>query len=78
MILGDHVIYPLRYAKKDVPVTAARLRRATGFRADPIRRHFDMGLDELDEQELYTHVVQDTQREAVSHIDRLLRSRPRS
>ncbi|MFF3770541.1 tyrosine-type recombinase/integrase [Streptomyces sp. NPDC002232] len=26
----------------------------------------------------YTHVVQDTQREAVSHVDRLLRSRPRS
>ncbi|WP_411093853.1 hypothetical protein [Streptomyces sp. 021-3] len=59
MILADHVIYPLRYAKKDVPVTAARLRRATGFRADLIRRHgpepmqqaFDLGLDELDEQE---------------------------
>ncbi|MFD4863633.1 tyrosine-type recombinase/integrase, partial [Streptomyces atratus] len=27
---------------------------------------------------VYTHVVQDTQREAVSHMDRLLRSRPRS
>jgi integrase len=27
---------------------------------------------------VYTHVVQDTQREAVSHVDRLLRSRPRS
>ncbi|MFF7180862.1 hypothetical protein [Streptomyces sp. NPDC008121] len=61
MILGDHVIYPLRYAKKDVPVTAARLRRATGFRADLIRRHgpepmqqaFDLGLDELDEQEAH-------------------------
>ncbi|MEU3607264.1 tyrosine-type recombinase/integrase [Streptomyces sp. NPDC035033] len=26
---------------------------------------------------VYTHVVQDTQREAVSHVDRLLRSRPR-
>ncbi|MEU9254225.1 hypothetical protein AB0D66_20470 [Streptomyces sp. NPDC048270] len=55
VVLGDHVIYPLRYAKKDVPVTAARLRRATGFRADLIRRHgpepmqqaFDLGLDEL-------------------------------
>ncbi|TFE57119.1 hypothetical protein E3E14_02955 [Streptomyces sp. ICN441] len=59
MVLGDHVIYPFRYAKKDVPVTAARLRRATGFRADLIRRHgaeptqqaFDLGLDELDEPE---------------------------
>ncbi|MFD0074041.1 tyrosine-type recombinase/integrase [Streptomyces sp. NPDC127166] len=27
---------------------------------------------------VYTHVVQDTQREAVSHMDRLLRSRPRT
>ncbi|GAA2432491.1 hypothetical protein GCM10010273_05720 [Streptomyces lavendulocolor] len=27
---------------------------------------------------VYTHVVQDTQREAVAHVDRLLRSRPRS
>ncbi|MEV4938910.1 tyrosine-type recombinase/integrase [Streptomyces zaomyceticus] len=27
---------------------------------------------------VYTHVVQDTQREAMSHMDRLLRSRPRS
>ncbi|MBP2581828.1 integrase [Streptomyces sp. PvR006] len=26
---------------------------------------------------VYTHVVQDTQREAVSHMDRLLRIRPR-
>nr|EIF89524.1 integrase [Streptomyces tsukubensis NRRL18488] len=25
---------------------------------------------------VYTHVVQDTQREAVSHMDRLLRRRP--
>ncbi len=27
---------------------------------------------------IHTHVVQDTQREAVSHMDRLLKSRPRS
>jgi uncharacterized protein YjeT (DUF2065 family) len=57
MVLGNHVLYPLRYAKKDVPVTAAQLRRATGFRAELIRRHgpepmqqaLDLGLDELDE-----------------------------
>ncbi|MFD5325370.1 hypothetical protein [Streptomyces sp. NPDC127092] len=57
MVLGNHMIYPFRYAKKDVPVTAARLRRATGLRADLIRRHgpepmqqaFDLGLDEPDE-----------------------------
>lgn len=39
MIVRGHVIYPFRYAKKDVPVTTARLRRATGLRADLIRRH---------------------------------------
>ncbi|MEW1551029.1 hypothetical protein [Streptomyces tsukubensis] len=57
MLLGDHLIYPLRYAKRDVPVTAARLRRDTGLRADLIRRHgpepmqqaFDLGLEEPDE-----------------------------
>jgi integrase len=26
--------------------------------------------------DVYTHVVQDTQREAMSHMDRLLRKRP--
>jgi hypothetical protein len=59
MVLGSRVIYPLRYAKKDVPVTAARLRRATGFRAELIRRFgpepmqqaLDLGLDELDDPE---------------------------
>ncbi|MEU1619694.1 hypothetical protein ABZ479_20645 [Streptomyces sp. NPDC005722] len=61
MVVSDRVFYPIRYAKKDVPVTAARLRRATGFRADLIRRHgpepmqqaFDLGLDELDESEVH-------------------------
>ncbi|MFJ8647523.1 hypothetical protein ACIRNI_15540 [Streptomyces sp. NPDC093546] len=61
MIVADHVIYPLRYAKKDVPVTAARLRRATGLRAELIRRHgpepmqqvLDLGLDELQESEVH-------------------------
>jgi hypothetical protein len=72
MILSGHVIYPFRYAKKDVPVTAARLRRATGFRADLIRRHgpepmqqaFDLGLDELDEPDARTDLAllsEDTQ-----------------
>ncbi|MEV4434629.1 hypothetical protein [Streptomyces sp. NPDC049555] len=61
MIVRKHVIYPFRYAKKDVPVTAARLRRATGFRADLIRRHgpepmqqtLDLGLEELEESEVH-------------------------
>ena len=61
VIVAGHVIYPLRYAKKDVPVTAARLRRATGFRAELIRRHgpepmqqaLDLGLDELEEPETH-------------------------
>ncbi|MFF8417347.1 hypothetical protein [Streptomyces sp. NPDC015680] len=59
IVLGNCVIYPFRYAKKDVPVTAARLRKATGFRAELIRRHgpepmqqaLDLGLDELHEPE---------------------------
>ncbi|MEU9773722.1 MULTISPECIES: hypothetical protein [unclassified Streptomyces] len=59
MFLGGHVIYPLRYAKRDVPVTAARLRSATGFRAELFRRHgpepmqqaFDLGLNDLVEQD---------------------------
>ncbi|MFF2020593.1 hypothetical protein ACFVW2_02095 [Streptomyces sp. NPDC058171] len=54
MVVRNQVVYPYRYAKKDVPVTAARLRRAVGFRADLIRRHgpeprqqaFDLGFDE--------------------------------
>ncbi|MFB6898059.1 hypothetical protein [Streptomyces hydrogenans] len=57
MVLDDHVIYPFRYAKKNVPVTAARLPRATGFRAELLRRHgpepmqqaLDLGLDEPEE-----------------------------
>ncbi|WP_399087224.1 hypothetical protein ACGH2B_10165 [Streptomyces sp. BBFR2] len=39
MLVSGHLLYPLRYAAKDVPVTAARLRSATGFRAELIRRH---------------------------------------
>ncbi|RKT11287.1 hypothetical protein BX285_5228 [Streptomyces sp. 1114.5] len=38
-VVAGHVVYPYRYAKKDVPVTAARLRSASGLRADLIRRH---------------------------------------
>lgn len=61
MLIRGHVIYPLRYAKKDVPVTAARLRRATGLRADLIRRHgpepmqqaLDLGLDDLEPEEVH-------------------------
>ncbi|MEU9195847.1 hypothetical protein [Streptomyces hundungensis] len=54
MVVADQVIYPIRYAKQDVPVTAARLKKATGFRAELIRRHgpeplqqeLDLGLGE--------------------------------
>ncbi|WTO71220.1 hypothetical protein OG867_23035 [Streptomyces sp. NBC_00209] len=61
VVVSGHVIYPIRYAKRDVPVTAARLRRATGFRAELIRRHgpeprqqmLDLGLDELEEPEAH-------------------------
>ncbi|MFD9571409.1 hypothetical protein ACFWBI_16330 [Streptomyces sp. NPDC059982] len=65
MIIGGNVIYPIRYAKKDVPVTAARLRKAAGFRADLIRRHgpepvqqaLHLGLAELDEEPLHPDVA---------------------
>ncbi|WP_329176929.1 hypothetical protein OG754_26105 [Streptomyces decoyicus] len=61
MVIDNKVIYPIRYAKKDLPVTSARLPRAVGFRADLIRRHgpepmqqaFDLGLEELDEPEVH-------------------------
>ncbi|MEV7559441.1 hypothetical protein [Streptomyces sp. NPDC089795] len=65
MLIGNNAIYPIRYAKKDVPVTEARLRKAVGFRADLIRRHgpepmqqaFDLGLDELDEGHVHPDVA---------------------
>ncbi|THA54148.1 hypothetical protein [Streptomyces sp. A1136] len=65
MVIDRNVIYPIRYAKKDVPVTAARLRRAVGFRADLIRRHgpepmqqeFDLGLDDLREPEVHPDIA---------------------
>ncbi|MCX5586995.1 hypothetical protein [Streptomyces erythrochromogenes] len=65
MLIGSNAIYPIRYAKKDVPVTEARLRKAAGFRADLIRRHgpepmqqaFDLGLDELDEEHVHPDVA---------------------
>ncbi|WP_405493293.1 hypothetical protein [Streptomyces sp. NBC_00096] len=65
MLIGNHAVYPIRYAKKDVPVTDARLRKAAGFRADLIRRHgpqpmqqaFDLGLDELDEGHVHPDVA---------------------
>lgn len=66
MVVAGNVIYPIRYAKTDVPVTAARLRRATGLRADLIRRHgpepmqgeLDLGLEELEEQEAHRDLGQ--------------------
>ncbi|MFJ3961279.1 hypothetical protein [Streptomyces sp. NPDC090036] len=65
MLVGNNVIYPIRYAKKDVPVTEARLRRAVGFRADLMRRHgpeprqqaFDFGPSELDEEHVHPDVA---------------------
>ncbi|WP_342781625.1 hypothetical protein [Streptomyces piniterrae] len=66
MIVADHVIYPIRYAKTDVPVTAARLRRAAGLRADLIRRHgpepmqgeLDLGLEDVTEAEVHRDLGQ--------------------
>ncbi|WP_424211290.1 hypothetical protein ACN20G_03820 [Streptomyces sp. BI20] len=39
VVVGDRVLYPFRYAKRDVPATEARLRRAEGLRAQLLRRH---------------------------------------
>lgn len=53
MLVNGHLLYPLRYAKRDTPVTTARLRSAYGFRAELIRRlgpepmqqELDLGLE---------------------------------
>lgn len=66
MVVAGRVLYPIRYAKRDVPVTVARLRRAVGLRADLIRRHgpepmqgeLDLGLEELQEQEFHKDLSQ--------------------
>jgi hypothetical protein len=66
MIVSGHVIYPIRYARADVPVTAARLRRATGLRADLIRYHgpepmqgkFDFDLPEVEKQDVHRDLSQ--------------------
>lgn len=66
MIVGNQVIYPIRYAKADVPVTAARLRRASGLRADLIRHHgpspmqgeLDLGLPNIDDHDLHRDLAQ--------------------
>ncbi|MET7639767.1 hypothetical protein [Streptomyces sp. NPDC005438] len=59
VVVRGHPIYPLRYAKKNVPVTEARLRKGTGFRAELIRRYgpppmqpaFDLDWGDLEESE---------------------------
>ncbi|MEU7483545.1 hypothetical protein [Streptomyces sp. NPDC042319] len=61
MIVRGRVIYPIRYADKDVPVTEAKLRRSDGLRADLSRRHgprpmqteLDLGLGDVDEHGLH-------------------------
>lgn len=66
MVVAGQVLYPIRYAKTDVPVTVARLRRAAGLRADLIRRHgpepmqgeLDLGLEELHMQEIHSDLNQ--------------------
>ncbi|WUO29295.1 hypothetical protein OHT21_14125 [Streptomyces sp. NBC_00286] len=66
MVVAGQVLYPIRYAKRDVPVTVARLRRAVGLRADLIRRHgpeplqgeLDLGLEALQEQEFHKDLSQ--------------------
>lgn len=63
MVVADQVLYPIRYSKRDVPVTVARLRRAVGFRAELILRHgpepmqgeLDLGLEGLTEKQDYNN-----------------------
>ncbi|MFF4653015.1 hypothetical protein [Streptomyces sp. NPDC001380] len=58
IVARGNILYPIRYAKRDVPVTAARLKRAAGLQADLIRRHgpepmqgeLDLGLEEQQEE----------------------------
>ncbi|MDH6110374.1 hypothetical protein P3T36_003411 [Kitasatospora sp. MAP12-15] len=65
MVVAGHVLYPLRYSKKDVPVSSAKLRRASGLRADLIRRHgpdpmqgeLDLGLDHHEPDELHNDLA---------------------
>ncbi|MEU3745466.1 MULTISPECIES: hypothetical protein [Streptomyces] len=67
MVVGRHVVFPLLYAKRDVPVTAARLRTAYGLRADLIRRHgpepmqleldLDLDLHEADQPDPHPDVA---------------------
>lgn len=61
MVIAGHVLSPIRYAKTDVPVTAARLRRAAGLRFDlllrhgpePLRGELDLGLQDTHAQEIH-------------------------
>ncbi|WP_327306922.1 hypothetical protein OG730_28580 [Streptomyces sp. NBC_01298] len=65
MIVGSNAILPILYAKKDVPVTEARLRKAYGLRADLIRRHgpkpmqlaLDLDMEEFDEEHVHPDVA---------------------
>ncbi|MFK0108454.1 hypothetical protein ACIQTC_26720, partial [Streptomyces sp. NPDC091217] len=48
-------------------------RRSAGRVTCDVKRQAQISIT----MDVYTHVVQDTQREAMSHMDRLLRSRKR-
>lgn len=55
MLVKGRLLYPLCYAKRDVPVTAVRLRSSYGLRAElirelaptPMQQELELGLDEL-------------------------------
>lgn len=49
---------------------------ADGGRGGSARRHGDLGHSQIGiTMDVYTHAVQDTKREAISHMDRLLKRR---
>jgi hypothetical protein len=66
MVVANHVIYPIRYASKDVPVTTARLKKKVGLRADlirefgpePMQGELDLGLDEFEDHEAHRDLAQ--------------------
>ncbi|WP_181764077.1 hypothetical protein [Streptomyces albidus (ex Kaewkla and Franco 2022)] len=66
MVVADHLIYPFRYASKDLPVTAARLKKKDGLRAElirefgpePMQGELDLGLEEFENHESHRGLAQ--------------------
>ncbi|NLU75125.1 hypothetical protein HCC61_21040 [Streptomyces sp. HNM0575] len=70
MVVADHLIYPFRYPDRDLPVTAARLKKKDRLRAElirelgpkPMQGELDLGLEEFENHEVHqglAHVPRD-------------------